>query len=90
MSIKKTTLIRDYWKTFIRDNNKLSHLNDYDFEAWSFGNTPEMRIIWDNLFLKGRRLQHVACFELIEVKRVKFLGLEFIVFFVMVAKDLLE
>ena len=55
MSIKKTELIRDYWKGFIRDNNKLNHLNDYNFEAWSFGNTPEMANHLGQLVLEGKK-----------------------------------
>ena len=39
MSIKITEEIKNHWLKFINQREDLSHLKDYKFEAWSFGNS---------------------------------------------------
>lgn len=55
MSIKVTEEIKQYWLSFISQNEKLEHLRDYKFEAWSFGNTKEMADELGQLVLEGKK-----------------------------------
>ena len=41
MTIRITEDIQNFWNKFTEINN-YSHLKDFKFEAWSFGNTKEM------------------------------------------------
>jgi uncharacterized protein YhfF len=42
MSIKISEDIKTFWDEFINSSNNYINLKNYKFEAWSFGNTPEM------------------------------------------------
>lgn len=55
MSIKISQEIKSYWDSFIGNNKNLSHLIDFKFEAWSFGNTKEMADELGQLVLDGKK-----------------------------------
>jgi uncharacterized protein YhfF len=55
MSIKITDELKQYWLSFIDENNNLEHLKDLKFEAWSFGNTKEMADELGKLVVKGKK-----------------------------------
>lgn len=54
MSILLTKEIKDYWLDFISQNNLL-HLKNFQFQAWSFGNTKEMANELGRLVLEGKK-----------------------------------
>lgn len=54
MSIKITPEIQSYWNTFIQEK-ELFHLEKYQFEAWSFGNTKEMADELGQLVIEGKK-----------------------------------
>lgn len=55
MSLKITPEIQSYWDRFIESDSELSHLKSYKFEAWGFGNTPEMADELGQLVLEGKK-----------------------------------
>ena len=55
MSIKVTEEIQHFWNQFISKRSDLVHLKGYQFEAWSFGNTPEMADDLCHLVLDGKK-----------------------------------
>ena len=55
MSIMITDEIKTFWNNFIQENPKLNYLKDYEIDAWSFGNTPEMADKLVNLVLEGKK-----------------------------------
>ena len=54
MTIKINNDIKEFWKRFIKDS-KLTHLADYQFEAWSFGNTKELADELGALVVEGKK-----------------------------------
>jgi uncharacterized protein YhfF len=55
MSIRITNEIQSFWNKFIAQNNDLNYLKDYNFEAWSFGNTSDMANDLCHLVLEGKK-----------------------------------
>ncbi len=55
MSIKVTEEINNYWLSFINQRDDLSHLKNYRFEAWSFGNSKKLADELGQLVLDGKK-----------------------------------
>ena len=55
MSIKISPEIKNYWDEFIQTLDSHKHLQDFKFEAWSFGNTKEMADELGSLVLEGKK-----------------------------------
>jgi len=55
MSIKITEKIQLFWNDFIESKEELSHIKDFKFEAWSFGNTKEMANELGQLVVDGKK-----------------------------------
>ena len=55
MSIEISEEIQSFWNSFIEGHGDLSYLKDFKFEAWSFGNTPEMADELGKLVVEGKK-----------------------------------
>jgi len=52
----QTAEVKTFWNSFINANPHLEHLRERNFEAWSFGNTPEMADKLVALVLEGKKI----------------------------------
>ncbi len=55
MSLKKSKEIQLFWDKFVELRKDLKHLQNYDFEAWSFGSTKELADELGALVLEGKK-----------------------------------
>lgn len=55
MSIKINGELKAYWNQFIDNHKEHTHLKNFKFEAWSFGNTKEMAHELGQLVMEGKK-----------------------------------
>ncbi len=60
---KKTTEQTNFWKKFCESDSSYNHLKDHPFDAWSFGDTPEMGDELGALVLEGKKIATTSLYH---------------------------
>ncbi|MCO4794009.1 MAG: ASCH domain-containing protein [Bacteriovoracaceae bacterium] len=59
----KTMLQKEFWERFCKSHEKYYHLHNHNFDAWGFGDTPEMANELGKLVLEGKKIATTSLFH---------------------------